>query len=140
MSTYIMCTLCGETVKGFYRNPHPGKGWCQCIAKETRITLDRPWLNTATHSYGKNFDFDTIKPNHKQYRAEDYRDAVVEAINILEQTGMSPDKLNGMLMLIKARIDSLVRQIDKHPHKGNIWSDQDTLILKIYGELKAMQS
>lgn len=148
MSTYIMCTVCGHTVKGYYRKPHPGKSWCACLNIATGRTPEKPWANAAAHSYGKNFDFDTIKPNHKSYRAEDYRDAVVEAINILEETGMSPDKLNEMLKLKDKQIR--MERINKreflerfqsylHKKRDNIRVDIND-ILEFLAEEKALKN
>lgn len=88
-----MCTLCGETVKGYYRNPHPGKSWCACLNISSGRTPEKPWANTAAFHYGKNFDFDTIKTkimskiNYDAFNADNARFIAKEALkNELERT------------------------------------------------------
>lgn len=62
MSTYITCIHCNQTVKGWYRNPHPFTSWCKCDEKLTGRTEEKPYADAVTRSYGKDFDFMSLDP------------------------------------------------------------------------------
>lgn len=74
MSTYITCTLCKQTVKGWYRNPHPFTWWCKCDEEINGRTEEKPYANTVARSYGKDFDFGSLDPS--VFKKVDYRNDI----------------------------------------------------------------
>lgn len=60
MSSYIQCTICGDTVRGYYGKAHPGGGWCKCGDNISGRKKKAPYANAKMVSYRPDFNFSTL--------------------------------------------------------------------------------